>query len=102
MERRNDKLFEKVSMDAICSSVELGRHGTVLGMLYDAYTELNNTETHDVQQAFKKLYNLLDHVKDVDTEEIVNAVCDLCREHEKAGFINGIQIGIRLAREVNV
>ena len=102
MERKNDKLFELGEMDDSCSSVKLGRHGTVLGLLYDAYTEHNNAETHDIQQALKELYGLLDHATGVDTEEIINAVCDLCREHEKVGFINGIQIGIRLAQESNI
>lgn len=102
MERKNDRLFDLSVKDDNRSVIDLGRHGTVLGMLYDAYTELNNTETDDVQQAFKALYELLDHVHSVDADEIINAVCDLCREHEKAGFVNGIQVGIRLAQEANI
>ena len=98
----NDRLHDLIARNAFGSGADLGRHGTVLGMLYDAYTELNNTETGDVQQAFKTLYELLSHVYGEDTEKIANAICDLCREHEKAGFINGIQLGIRLAQEANI
>lgn len=30
---------------------------------------------------------------------IINPVCALCRDHERAGFIHGVQVGIRLAQE---
>ena len=29
-------------------------------------------------------------------ERIVDAVCTLCREHEKAGFVEGVKVGIQL------
>lgn len=31
---------------------------------------------------------------------IVNPVCTLCRDHEQSGLIHGVQVGIRLAQEV--
>jgi len=30
----------------------------------------------------------------------VDAVCTLCREHEKAGFAEGVKVGIGLAQEI--
>jgi hypothetical protein len=30
---------------------------------------------------------------------IVDAVCILCREHEKAGFVEGVKVGIMLGEE---
>jgi hypothetical protein len=38
-------------------------------------------------------------LKEID--EIIYAVCSLCREHEKAGFIVGVKIGMSLAKELN-
>lgn len=102
MERENDQLFGLIVQDDFHPPIDLGRHGTVLGMLYDAYTELNNTETQAVKQAFEALYALLDRTRGADAEEIANAVCDLCREHEKAGFIDGVRVGVRLAQEANI
>ena len=32
---------------------------------------------------------------------VIYLVCTLCRDHEKAGFIEGIKIGIRLHQELN-
>ena len=39
-------------------------------------------------------------LKEID--EIICAVCTLCRNHEKAGFIEGIKVGLNLARELNI
>ena len=30
---------------------------------------------------------------------IIDPVCALCRDHERTGFIHGVQVGIRLAQE---
>lgn len=37
-------------------------------------------------------------LKEID--EIIYAVCTLCRDHEKAGFEEGAKVGIRLAQEL--
>ena len=31
-----------------------------------------------------------------EMDEIIYAVCTLCRDHEKAGFMEGIQVGLHL------
>jgi hypothetical protein len=38
-------------------------------------------------------------LKEID--EIIYAVCILCRDHEKAGCIEGIKVGFSLFCEVN-
>ena len=35
-------------------------------------------------------------LKEID--EIIYAVCTLCRDHEKAGFIEGVKVGMNLAK----
>lgn len=35
-----------------------------------------------------------------EIEEIIYAVCPLCRDHEKAGFIEGIKVGMSLVQEI--
>ena len=37
-----------------------------------------------------------------DMDKVIYPVCRLCRDHEKAGFIEGIKIGIRLRAELEV
>jgi len=35
-------------------------------------------------------------------DKITDPVFDLCRDHELAGFMHGIQMGIRLAQEAKM
>jgi hypothetical protein len=35
-----------------------------------------------------------------EMDKIIYPVCKLCRDHEKAGFIEGIRVGIMLAKEL--
>lgn len=37
-------------------------------------------------------------LKEID--EIIYAVCALCRDHEKAGFEEGVKVGIKLVQEL--
>ena len=39
-------------------------------------------------------------LKEID--EIIYAVCTLCRNLEKAGFIEGVKVGISLVKELNI
>ena len=39
-------------------------------------------------------------LKEID--EIIYTVCTLCRDHEKAGFIEGIKVGMSLSKEMNI
>jgi hypothetical protein len=34
-----------------------------------------------------------------EIDQIIYPVCKLCRDHEKAGFIEGVKVGIQLANE---
>ena len=35
-----------------------------------------------------------------ENDVIIYAVCTLCRDHEKAGFIEGVKVGIGLGQEL--
>ena len=35
-----------------------------------------------------------------EMDKIIYPVCKLCRDHERAGFIEGIKIGVILANEL--
>ena len=35
-----------------------------------------------------------------EMDQIVYPVCTLCRDHERSGFIHGVQVGMRLAEEL--
>lgn len=81
---------------------QLGDHESVLGMIYNCYKEQNNMETEEIKVGFEMLYSLLNSRSSDETEEFIDAVSALCSEHERVGFIEGIQIGIRLAQEADI
>ena len=35
-----------------------------------------------------------------EMDKVIYPVCKLCRDHEQAGFIEGIKVGIRLEQEL--
>lgn len=72
---------------------------SILEMLYTYYHECNNTDTDAVKAAFEGLYQRMHGMPLREMDRIVDAVCTLCREHEKAGFVEGVKVGLRLAEE---
>ena len=73
---------------------------SILEMLYSYYQECNNTDTDAVKAAFADLYQRMHGMQLREMDRIVDTVCTLCREHEKAGFVEGVKVGILLAREI--
>ena len=78
-----------------------GNARSILEMLYTYYHECNNTDTDAVKAAFEDLYQRMHgmHLREMD--KIIDAVCTLCRENEKAGFTEGVKVGIHLAEELS-
>ena len=73
---------------------------SILEMLYSYYHECNNTETDTVKAAFEDLYQRMHGMPLREMDRIIDAVCTLCREHEKAGFVEGMKVGIQLGIEI--
>jgi hypothetical protein len=75
---------------------------TVLGMLCNTYYELNcNADTDEVKQAFDELYQAMSGKTLKEKDEVIYATCRLCSLHQQTGFIDGIKLGLQLARELN-
>ena len=72
---------------------------SILEMLYCYYHECNNADTDTVKAAFEDLYQRMHGMTIREMDRIVDAVCTLCREHEKAGFAEGVKVGIMLGEE---
>ena len=73
---------------------------SILEMLFTYYHECNNTDTDAVKVAFEDLYQRMHGMPLREIDRIVDAVCTLCREHEKAGFVEGVKVGIHLEQEI--
>ena len=79
---------------------DLGDADSVLNLLYEAYSECNPMADAQIKAVFHELYQLMNGVPLEKMDEIINPVCFLCREHERLGFVHGVQIGMLLAREL--
>lgn len=73
---------------------------SVLTMLYEAYSECNRLDDEQVKLDFSELYGIMNGMTLHEIDQIIYPVCKLCRDHEKAGFLAGIRIGIRLNQEL--
>lgn len=74
---------------------------TVLELLYNTYYEhVCTDDTDEIKQAFDDLYNALSDKALKEKDAIIDLVCNLSPLHQQSGFIAGIQLGFRLAREL--
>ena len=73
---------------------------SILEMLFTYYHECNNTDTDAVKVAFEDLYQRMHGMPLQEMDRIVDAVCVLCTEHEKAGFVKGVRVGVRIGYEL--
>ena len=75
---------------------------SILEVLFDAYNESSGFDNAAIKADFEELYRLMSGKPLKEIDEIIYAVCTLCRDHEKAGFIEGIKVGISLAKELDI
>ena len=73
---------------------------SILNILHEAYNEINLMDDDKVKQDFHELYELMNGMPLREMDKIVYPVCTLCRDHERSGFIHGVQVGIRLTEEL--
>lgn len=77
-----------------------GDGDSVLTLLYEAYDDANNMDSDDIKAGFHGLYQAMNGMPLWEMDTIVNPVCALCRDHEQAGFVHGVQVGMLLAKEL--
>ncbi len=80
--------------------LKLGGGESVLMLLYENYEELQGCSSGQIKEDFHERNRLLNGVPLTELDRIINPVCTLCRDHEQAGFIHGVQAGVRLAQEI--
>ena len=72
----------------------------LLDLLYEAYNGTTGMDNEEIKADFEKLYRLMNGKPLQEIDEIIYAVCTLCRDHEKAGFVEGVKVGIGLGQEL--
>lgn len=95
----------KSYLEALKSYIEqnppnYGDAESILGMLYECHNENNPYDNEQIKADFHELYQQMNGMSLQEIDRIIYPVCRLCRDHERAGFVEGVKIGIRLSEEM--
>lgn len=96
-----NQLFETLKAYIEQHPPNYGDGESVLTMLYEYHNENSPYDNEQIKSDFNALYQQMNGMPLWEMDKIIYPVCALCRDHEKAGFIAGIMIGIRLHQELN-
>ena len=94
--------FATALRDRIAQAPPLEDTESILELLFNAYTEATGLDNETIREDFNSLYAAMNGKSIREMDEILYPVCTLCRDHEKAGFEEGIKVGLRLAQEINL
>ena len=92
--------IEKLKSTLAESPPNLGPGDTILSLLYEAYTDLNNLDNTHIKAGFHALYQAMNGKDLNEMDQILDPVCALCREHQRLGFVEGIKVGLLLKEEI--
>ena len=95
-----EKYIQALKKVVLSDELNLGDSNTVLGMLYECYNENHPYDNGEIKADFNELYQQMNGMSLRDMDKVIHPVCKLCRDHEKAGFMEGIKVGIRLQEEL--
>ena len=73
---------------------------SVLSLLYEAYSDNNRMYNDQIKADFAELYQLLNGMPLREMDWIINPVCALSRDHERNGFVHGVQLGAQVVQEI--
>ena len=96
------KVFlEKLKQRVADNPPNYGNADSVLGLLYECFNENNTYDNEQIKTDFEELYRQMNGMELREMDKIIYPVCKPCRDHEKAGFIEEIKIGLRLVNELS-
>ena len=73
---------------------------TVLDQLYQAYAESHESDPAEIGDGFKELEEFLHTLPLEDNNAVFNLCCRLCSAYERKAFLEGLQYGVHLIREL--
>jgi len=80
------------------SAITVGE--SVLGILYECHNENHPYDNDRIKADFSELYRQMNGMELREMDKIIYPVCTLCRDHEKAGFMEGVKVGVKLGLEL--
>lgn len=94
------EFVEKLKQRVAENPPNYGDSNSVLGLLYECFNENNSYDNDQIKADFEELYRQMNGMSLRDMDKVIYPVCKLCRDHEKAGFVEDIKIGINLQAEL--
>lgn len=85
---------------ALSEEPNYGDGESVLTMLYECYSDSNRMDDEQIRADFRELYAQMNGMTIKEMDTIIYPVCSLCRDHQRSGFVEGVKIGLLLAKEV--
>ena len=73
---------------------------SVLDQLYQAYAESHECDPAEIGEGFKELEEFLHTLPLEDNNAVFNLCCRLCSAYERKAFLDGLQYGAHLIREL--
>ena len=73
---------------------------SVLDFLWLAYFDIQRGDPEDIKQGFRALDQFFEDKSFEDVKYVFDIVCNLCLAYEKRAFIDGLQLGAELMREL--
>ena len=73
---------------------------TVLDQLYQAYADSHESDPTEISDGFKALEEFLCNLPLDDNNAVFNLCCRLCSAYERKAFIDGLQYGARLMKDL--
>ena len=95
-----ENYFEKLRTHIAENPPDFGDADSVLGLLYECYNENHPYDNEEIKADFNALYQAMNGMPLREMDKVIYPVCKLCRDHEQAGFIEGIKVGMCLEQEL--
>ena len=77
-----------------------GDADSVLAMLYECHNECSPYDNDQIRADFEALYQQMNGMPLQEVDRVIYPVCTLCRDHERAGFVEGVKVGMRMKEEL--
>lgn len=77
-----------------------GECPTVLEQVYQAYAESHESDPPEIQDGFRELEEFLSSLPLDDNNAVFSLCCRLCNHYERKAFMDGVQYGTQLIKEL--
>ena len=85
-------------LEKLQAEMEARREISVLEVLFRCYRELHPADSQAIRHQFSQLNRILEKLTLGECDQVWDLACSLCSEHERAGFQEGLCVGVELTR----